>query len=99
MNEIRSKHQAEPYRRLTNKYSENLLSVSFISRRLKIYYTHVGNKKKQQKYAPSENEHRHFIVTLTKRTRFLCKATLLNDPQSGATLRDVIAAKHSFLLS
>ena len=64
-----------------------------------IYYTHVGNKKKQQKYAPSENEHRHFIVTLTKRTRFLCKATLLNDPQSGATLRDVIAAKHSFLLS
>ena len=49
---------------------------------------------KQKKYAPHENEYRHLIVTLTKHI-----VTLLNDPQVGATLRDVIAAKHFFLLS
>ena len=51
-------------------------------------------QKKQQKYAQHENEYRHLIVTLTKRI-----VTFLNDPQVGATLRDVISAKHFFLLS
>ena len=95
MHEMRRKHLPEPYHRLGNafRYGENLLPVSFITRKLK-FITLLLKTKKQQKYAPPENEYRHFIVTLTKRI-----VTSLNDPQVGATLRDVIAAKHFFLLS
>ena len=59
-----------------------------------LYSCWQQKQKSNKKYAPHENEYRHFIVTLKKRI-----VTLLNDPQVGATLRDVIAAKHFFLLS
>ena len=58
-----------------------------------MYYILVGNKTKKI-YATSEIEYEHFIVMLTN-----CLVTLLNDPQVGATLRNVIAAKHFSLLS
>ena len=75
------------------KCVENISPSHIYHKELKNYYTLVGNKQ-ATKNAPHEKEYRHFIVTLTKRI-----VTLLNDPQVGATLRDVIVAKHFFLLS
>ena len=75
-------------------HGENLLPVSFITRKLKFITLLLETKKSNKKYVPPENEYRHLIVTLTKRI-----VTLLNDPQVGATLCDIIAAKHFFLLS
>ena len=97
MHEMRRKHLPEPYRRLVNafRYGENLLPVSFITRKLNIYYTLVGNKK-----ATKNMHHRKMNIGISlSRLRTKRIVTLLNDPQVGATLRDVIAAKHFFLLS